>query len=91
LATAHLLSSFFIQVYDFIRCDLFPLVMTFFWKKATPNAGFYSILVSTAVVLAGLFFEGLTSTNPIIYGMSSGFIVLVGISYLTNYRKNQAM
>jgi SSS family solute:Na+ symporter len=64
-----------------------PLVMTFFWKKATPNAGFYSILVSTAVVLAGLFFEGLTSTNPIIYGMSSGFIVLVGISYLTNYRK----
>jgi SSS family solute:Na+ symporter len=64
-----------------------PLVMTFFWKKATPNAGFYSILVSTVVVLAGLFFEGLTSTNPIIYGMSSGFIVLVGISYLTNYRK----
>ncbi|TDL82831.1 sodium:solute symporter [Peribacillus frigoritolerans] len=64
-----------------------PLVMTFFWKKATPNAGFYSILVSTVVVLAGLFFEGLTSTNPIIYGMSSGFIVLVGISYMTNYRK----
>ncbi|WP_163100504.1 sodium:solute symporter [Peribacillus alkalitolerans] len=65
-----------------------PLVMTFFWKKAHPNAGFYSILISTVVVLAGLFFEGLTSTNPILYGMSSGVITIVLISLLSNRNNN---
>lgn len=60
-----------------------PLVMTFFWKRATPSSGFYSILISTVVVLVGLFMEGLTSTNPILYGMSAGLISLVGISLFT--------
>ncbi|MFD1357010.1 sodium:solute symporter [Fictibacillus halophilus] len=60
-----------------------PLVMTFFWKRATPNSGFYAILISTIVVIAGLFLEGLTSTNPILYGMSAGLISLVGISLFT--------
>ncbi|WP_191561205.1 sodium:solute symporter [Metabacillus idriensis] len=67
-----------------------PLVMTFFWKKATPNAGFYSILISTIVVIGGLFIEGITATSPIIYGMTSGFIVLVGISLLTNYKNKSS-
>ncbi|GGB60738.1 sodium:solute symporter [Fictibacillus barbaricus] len=60
-----------------------PLVMTFFWKRATPNSGFYAILISTIVVLAGLFIEGLTSTNPILYGMSAGLISIIGISLFT--------
>ncbi|MDM5317076.1 sodium:solute symporter [Fictibacillus sp. b24] len=60
-----------------------PLVMTFFWKRATPSSGFYAILISTIVVLAGLFFEGLTATNPILYGMSAGLISIVGISLFT--------
>lgn len=67
-----------------------PLVMTFFWKKATPNAGFYSILISTIVVIGGLFIEGITATSPIIYGMTSGLIVLVGISFLTNYKNKSS-
>jgi SSS family solute:Na+ symporter len=67
-----------------------PLVMTFFWKKATPNAGFYSILISTIVVIGGLIIEGITATSPIIYGMTSGFIVLVGISFLTNYKNKSS-
>jgi solute:Na+ symporter, SSS family len=61
-----------------------PLVMTFFWKRATPASGFYAILISTIVVLAGLFVEGLTSTNPILYGMSAGVISLVAISLFTS-------
>lgn len=60
-----------------------PLVMTFFWKRATPNSGFYAILISTIVVLAGLFIEGLTSTNPILYGMTAGLISIIGISLFT--------
>lgn len=67
-----------------------PLVMTFFWKKATPNAGFYSILISTIVVIGGLFIKGITATSPIIYGITSGFIVLVGISLLTNYKNKSS-
>jgi solute:Na+ symporter, SSS family len=58
--------------------------MTFFWKRATPASGFYAILISTIVVLAGLFVEGLTSTNPILYGMSAGVISLVAISLFTS-------
>jgi SSS family solute:Na+ symporter len=67
-----------------------PLVMTFFWKKATPNAGFYSILISIIVVISGLVIQGLTSTAPIIYGMASGIIVLVAISLLTNYKNKSS-
>ncbi|RXZ02376.1 sodium:solute symporter [Fictibacillus sp. S7] len=68
-----------------------PFLMMFFWKKATPNAGFYSILASTIVVIGGLLIEGLASTNPIMYGIATGFVVLIGISLITNYRNKESL
>ncbi|MDN4072491.1 sodium:solute symporter [Fictibacillus terranigra] len=68
-----------------------PVLLMLFWKKSTANAGFYSILASTIVVIGGLLIEGISSTNPIMYGIVTGFVVLVGISLLTNYRNKDSL
>ncbi|WP_134701098.1 sodium:solute symporter [Ammoniphilus sp. YIM 78166] len=60
----------------------FPIVLGFFWKRATAKAAFYSIISSTVVVLAGLAIEGITSTNPILYGMATSFIIIIVVSLL---------
>lgn len=60
-----------------------PVVMGFFWKRATQKAGFYSIVVGTIVVLAGLAIEGITSTNPIMYGMAASLLTMIVVSYVT--------
>ena len=57
-----------------------PIILGFFWKRATPNAAFYSIIVSTITILAGLAIEGITSTNPILYGIATSVVVMVAIS-----------
>ncbi|WP_047153924.1 sodium:solute symporter [Aneurinibacillus tyrosinisolvens] len=61
-----------------------PTVIGFFWKRATAKAGFYAIIVSTVVVVAGLAVEGISSTNPIMYGIASSIIVIIGVSYFAN-------
>ncbi|MES0857236.1 sodium:solute symporter [Geobacillus sp. G4] len=59
-----------------------PVVLGFFWKRATAKAGFYSIVISSVVVLAGLTVEGLSSTNPIMYGIGVSIVSIVVFSYL---------
>ncbi len=59
-----------------------PVVLGFFWKRATAKAGFYSIVISSVVVLAGLAVEGLSSTNPIMYGIGVSIVSIVVFSYL---------
>ncbi|MFT9848851.1 sodium:solute symporter family protein [Aneurinibacillus sp. REN35] len=59
-----------------------PIVLGLFWKRATAKAAFYSILISAIVTLTGLAMEGITSTNPILYGLASSLISIVLISYL---------
>jgi SSS family solute:Na+ symporter len=66
-----------------------PVVIGFFWKKATAKAGFYSIVISTIVVLVGLAIEGISSTNPIVYGIISSVLSMVCISYMTHSDANQ--
>ncbi|MFC4770182.1 sodium:solute symporter [Effusibacillus consociatus] len=63
-----------------------PLVLGFFWKRATAKAAFYSIIVSTVVVLSGLMIEGITSTNPIMYGIASSVLVMALVSYFSKER-----
>jgi SSS family solute:Na+ symporter len=76
--------------YDILTGAIFiPVVMGFYWKRANAKAGFYSIMISTIVVLAGLAVEGITSTNPIIYGMATSVIVMIGASYLTHSKPDQ--
>ncbi|MBW7644101.1 sodium:solute symporter [Geobacillus thermoleovorans] len=58
-----------------------PVVLGFFWKRATAKAGFYSIVISSVVVLAGLAVEGLSSTNPIMYGIGVSIVSIVVFSY----------
>ncbi|GIO24132.1 sodium:solute symporter [Oceanobacillus sp. J11TS1] len=57
-----------------------PIVFGLFWKRATAKAAFYSILVSSAVVLGGLAIEGLSSSNPILYGIAANIVVMILLS-----------
>jgi len=63
-----------------------PVVLGFFWKKATAKAGFYSIVISSVVVLVGLAVEGLGSTNPIMYGIAVSVISIIGFSLYPSLR-----
>lgn len=60
-----------------------PLVVGYFWKRATAKAAFSSIIAGTVVVLAGLAIEGLSSTNPIMYGIAVSLAVMIGRTYAT--------
>jgi solute:Na+ symporter, SSS family len=60
-----------------------PLVVGYFWKRATAKAAFSSIIAGTIVVLAGLAIEGLSSTNPIMYGIVVSLVVMIGMTYAT--------
>jgi SSS family solute:Na+ symporter len=65
-----------------------PFVAALFLKNVKPKSGFYAIIVSTIVVMAGLMIEGLSSKNPIIYGMVSSIIVIVGFTLVTVNKKS---
>jgi SSS family solute:Na+ symporter len=65
-----------------------PFVAALFLKNVTPKSGFYAIIVSTIVVMAGLMIEGLSSKNPIIYGMVSGIIIIVSFTFVTVNKKS---
>lgn len=59
-----------------------PVVLGFFWKKASAQAGFYAILLATVVVIGGLMVEGISSTNPILYGIVASLLSMIFFSYL---------
>lgn len=59
----------------------FPIVLGFFWKKASGKAAFISMLISTATIIVGLIVKGTTATEPILYGLLTSFISLVVFSY----------
>lgn len=65
-----------------------PIILGFFWKKSTAKAAFYSIIVSTITILTGLAIEGITSTNPILYGIATSIVVMVVVSLAS--QKSQA-
>lgn len=64
-----------------------PVVLGFFWKRATAKAGFYSIIISTLVIIAGLAIEGIISTNPIMYGIATSFLVMIILSLITRSKE----
>lgn len=61
-----------------------PILFGLFWKKATGKAAFYAILASAATILVTSAIEGLTSNNPILYGIVVNIIVMVVVSLLDN-------
>lgn len=64
-----------------------PIVFGLFWKRATAKAAFYSIVISAVVVLAGLAIEGLSSSNPILYGIAVNIIVMIVVSMMDRTEK----
>lgn len=57
-----------------------PILFGLFWKRATAKAAFWSILISSLVVLGSLAVEGLSSSNPILYGIVANMIVMIILS-----------
>lgn len=66
-----------------------PIVFGLFWKKTTPRAAFLAILISGIVVIGGLLIEGLSSTNPIVYGIVTNIVVITVVSLLDKSGKNK--
>jgi len=57
-----------------------PIVFGLFWKKTTARAAFLSMTISAVVVVLGLVIEGMSSTNPILYGISVNIVVIILVS-----------
>ena len=61
--------------------------VSLFWKDIHPKAGVSAIVVSTLVVLGGLLIEGLSSTTPILYGISSSIIIMAGFAVMARNKE----
>lgn len=66
-----------------------PIVFGLFWKRTTPKAALSAMITSTLVILIGLGIEGLSSTNPIIYGIVINIIVIVMVSLFDKKGKSR--
>lgn|SRR5690625_194569 len=57
-----------------------PIIFGLFWKRTTAKAAFYAMAASAFVVIGGLVVEGLSSTNPILYGIIVNIVVIIIVS-----------
>ncbi|MEB2298604.1 sodium:solute symporter [Lysinibacillus xylanilyticus] len=57
-----------------------PLIIGLYWKRVTSKAAFYSIIASSLVIFISFIIFGITSTLPIIYGLITGLVVIVGFT-----------
>jgi solute:Na+ symporter, SSS family len=60
-----------------------PLVIGLYWKRVTSKAAFYAIIASSLVIFISFMIYGIASTLPIIFGLITGIIVIVGVTLLT--------
>ncbi|MBM7599062.1 SSS family solute:Na+ symporter [Virgibacillus halotolerans] len=66
-----------------------PIIFGLFWKRATAKAAFYAILSSALVILGGLAIEGLSSSNPILYGIVVNIFVMIVVSLTDRSNKTK--
>ncbi|GAB0167617.1 sodium:solute symporter [Lysinibacillus sp. CTST325] len=59
-----------------------PLIIGLYWKRVTSKAAFYSIIASSLVIFISFIIFGITSTLPIIYGLITGLVVIIGITLI---------
>lgn len=59
-----------------------PLIIGLYWKRVTSKAAFYSIIASSLVIFISFIIFGITSTLPIIYGLITGLVVIVGFTLI---------
>lgn len=62
----------------------FPIILGFFWKRVTATAAFYSILASMIVIIVGLVINGPSSTQPILYGLATSFVVITILTLMSS-------
>lgn len=57
-----------------------PVMAALFWKQVSAKTALLSMIVSCALVIGGIIVEGLSSHNPIIYGLiGGGVVMLIGV------------
>src|SRR5699024_1492002 len=57
-----------------------PVMAALFWKRVSAKTALTSMIVSSAFVIGGIIVEGLSSYNPIVYGLiSGGLIMIIGV------------
>lgn len=66
----------------------FPIIFGFFWRQVTARAVFYSIIVSTLVIAIGLATKGTTSIVPILYGLVTSIVTILGFTLTKSLRKS---
>ena len=59
----------------------FPIILALFWDRATPRAAIVAIIASTIVVLIGLAVMGSTALEPILFGLVTSLVLMVGITF----------
>lgn len=70
--------------YTFLSGSIFvPVVAALFWKRATAAATVLSMAVSAVVATASMIVWGAGSSPPIIAGLLSSLVTLIGASLLT--------
>lgn len=58
-----------------------PLIIGLYWKRVTSKAAFSAIITSSCVIfISFIIIFGITSTLPIILGLITSFIVIVGVT-----------
>lgn len=60
-----------------------PVMAGFFWKRVNWQGALASIISSSLVIIMTIIITGETTTKPIMYGILTSFIVIVGVSLLT--------
>ncbi|WP_266081064.1 sodium:solute symporter [Haladaptatus caseinilyticus] len=70
--------------YDLLTgCIFVPIFGAFFWKRATWQGALSSICVSAIVVVGTIYVYGFSSDLPIIFGLITGILCFVPVSYLS--------
>jgi len=59
-----------------------PLIIGLYWKRVTSKAAFSSIIASSIVIFISFIIFGITSTLPIIFGLITGFVVIIGLTLI---------
>ena len=57
-----------------------PLIIGLYWKRVTSKAAFSAIITSSCVIFISFIIFGIASTLPIILGLITSFIVIVGVT-----------
>ncbi|MFC7395437.1 sodium:solute symporter family transporter [Scopulibacillus cellulosilyticus] len=71
---------------------LLPVIAALFWKSVSKKVIMASMVISSLIVVLDLIIEGISSLNPIIYGLISGIIVMIiGVLFVKKDVKEDAI